>query len=66
MTKFYYFSGLGITIYQEPFTCCVITDFIKDPDFVCQLKEDLMELEFCQKSNDLYQFEQVGFLFPSP
>ena len=53
MIKFYHFSGLGITIYQEPFTCCVITDFIKDPDFVCQLKEDLMELEFCQKSNDL-------------
>ena len=42
-----------------------MTDFIKDTDFVSQLKEDLMELEFCQKSNDLYQFEQVVFLFPS-
>ena len=66
MIKFYHFSGLGTTIYQEPFTCCVMTDFIKDTDFVSQLKEDLMELEFCQKSNDLYQFEQVGFLFPFP
>ena len=42
-----------------------MTDFIKDTDFVNQLKEDLTELEFCQKSNDLYQFEQVVFLFPS-
>ena len=48
-----------IEIIQDPFQCCVIPNFIDDEDYLKELKADLMALEFNEKSNDLYKFQQV-------
>ena len=34
-------------------------NFVKDEDYLKHLKEELLELEFLAKSNDLYKFFQV-------
>ena len=49
----------GLHLYNEPYPCFVIKDFITDTNFVCKLKNELSELKFFEKSNDLFQFQQV-------
>ncbi|GBN62145.1 hypothetical protein AVEN_248793-1 [Araneus ventricosus] len=48
----------GAKIINEPFTCCVLPDFIQPNDFTDQLKKDVEELEVELKLSDLYQFKQ--------
>ena len=45
-------------IYKNPFSCCHLQEFLKDEDFLVQLKDELLSLNFHEKSNDLYQFHQ--------
>ena len=49
----------SVEILVEPFHCCVIQNFIKDDEFLDQLKSDVLSLNFHEKSNDLYKFQQA-------
>lgn len=51
---------LGILPASEPYPHCVIRNFIKDTKFVDDLQNALLKLEYYQKNNDLYKFEQVS------
>lgn len=46
------------TIVKHPFNCCQLKDFFEDDSFLRQLKEELLELNFSEKNNDLYKFHQ--------
>ncbi|XP_065069559.1 prolyl 3-hydroxylase OGFOD1-like [Rhopilema esculentum] len=48
----------AIEIITEPFHCCIIKNLIEDEEFLKELKSDLLSLEFNEKSNDLYKFQQ--------
>jgi len=48
----------GASIYKEPFRCFVLKDFVKDEEFVEELHDDLLKLDFNSKSTDLFQFQQ--------
>ncbi|XP_069693460.1 prolyl 3-hydroxylase OGFOD1 [Periplaneta americana] len=41
-----------------PFKHCIAEDFIEETEFLKELKEELLELDFIMKRNDLYQFHQ--------
>ena len=55
-------SECGVQLKVDPFPVFVIQDFFSDPNFVCSLKEELSNLDFHQKSNDLYKFLQSNDL----
>ena len=57
---FFFFVGSDACVLNAPFTCCVLPDFVRDGSFLTGLKEELLELDFNNKSNDLYKFQQVG------
>jgi hypothetical protein len=42
-----------------PFPHCIIKDFIHSEAFTENLQKELLELNFHEKSNDLYKFKQV-------
>uniref|UniRef100_T2M9H1 uS12 prolyl 3-hydroxylase n=1 Tax=Hydra vulgaris TaxID=6087 RepID=T2M9H1_HYDVU len=44
--------------FTDPFPCCTIKNFLKNVDYVNELKNELLQLDFIPKSNDLYQFKQ--------
>ncbi len=44
----------------EPFPHCRITHFLQSESFVGSLQEELLQLNFNSKSNDLYKFQQVS------
>ncbi|XP_035223894.1 prolyl 3-hydroxylase OGFOD1-like [Stegodyphus dumicola] len=48
----------GAKIVNEPFTCCVLPNFIKSDDYLIKLRNDISRLEMDDKVNDLYQFKQ--------
>lgn len=52
----YYSTGLELDIH--PFPHCVIPNFIESQNFLEGLKNELLDLHFNEKSNDLYQFKQ--------
>ncbi|XP_057299979.1 prolyl 3-hydroxylase OGFOD1-like [Hydractinia symbiolongicarpus] len=52
----------GVQLFNTPFQCCVIRDFINDKDFVQRLKDDLLALNFNSKETDLFQFHQTDDL----
>ncbi|XP_038068224.1 prolyl 3-hydroxylase OGFOD1-like [Patiria miniata] len=56
------------TLLRDPFSCCVLPNFVKDEAFLQGLKDELLDLPFEEKSNDLYKFQQSGALqnFSSP
>ena len=49
----------GLSLSQAPYCHCEMPDFIKDTDHLEALQEELKDLEFVQKNNDLYKFLQV-------
>ena len=60
----------GAKLLSEPFQCCILPNFIhedveasevSETTFLQQLKDELLRLKFYEKSNDLYQFHQVGY-----
>jgi hypothetical protein len=49
----------GAVIYDKPFTCVTLPNFISDEKYFKELKQELLKLNFNEKSNDLYKFKQV-------
>ncbi|GAB5582285.1 prolyl 3-hydroxylase OGFOD1 isoform X1 [Prionailurus iriomotensis] len=45
---------------MEPFLHCVIPDFIQSQNFLEGLQKELLNLDFHEKYNDLYKFQQVS------
>ncbi|XP_021341340.1 prolyl 3-hydroxylase OGFOD1-like isoform X2 [Mizuhopecten yessoensis] len=43
---------------HEPFTHCVLPNYIEDEEFLEKLQEELLDLTFAEKNNDLYKFHQ--------
>ncbi|XP_070562751.1 prolyl 3-hydroxylase OGFOD1-like [Ptychodera flava] len=48
----------GAVVHGEPFTCVKLPQFVQDTKFLEGLKDELLQLIFYDKSNDLYKFEQ--------
>merc|ERR1712080_345329 len=55
-------SDCGLHLYNEPFPCFCIKDFLSDSNFVDKLKNELSELNFHENSNDLLKFQQSNDL----
>ncbi|XP_037078380.1 prolyl 3-hydroxylase OGFOD1-like [Pollicipes pollicipes] len=47
------------TAFKEPFKCCQLKNFISDHEFLDSLKDELLDLDFVEKNNDLYKFHQT-------
>uniref|UniRef100_A0A8C9HJC6 2-oxoglutarate and iron dependent oxygenase domain containing 1 n=1 Tax=Piliocolobus tephrosceles TaxID=591936 RepID=A0A8C9HJC6_9PRIM len=52
------FSHEVIIMDMDPFLHCVIPNFIQSQDFLEGLQKELMNLDFHEKYNDLYKFQQ--------
>uniref|UniRef100_A0A2K5RC27 2-oxoglutarate and iron dependent oxygenase domain containing 1 n=1 Tax=Cebus imitator TaxID=2715852 RepID=A0A2K5RC27_CEBIM len=52
------FSHEAIVMDMDPFLHCVIPNFIQSQDFLEGLQKELMNLDFHEKYNDLYKFQQ--------
>ena len=48
----------NITVSNTPFNCISVKNFITNPEFLTDLKGECCQLEFQQKNNDLYKFQQ--------
>uniref|UniRef100_UPI00300F9A80 prolyl 3-hydroxylase OGFOD1 isoform 10 n=1 Tax=Mus musculus TaxID=10090 RepID=UPI00300F9A80 len=56
------FSHEAIALDMDPFLHCVIPNFIQSQDFLEGLHKELLSLDFHEKYNDLYKFQQkTGF-----
>lgn len=55
-------SECGLNLNNKPFPLAIIKDFISDQRFVNRLKDELLDLKFHQKSNDLFKFQQTDDL----
>ncbi|CAB3984871.1 prolyl 3-hydroxylase OGFOD1, partial [Paramuricea clavata] len=55
-------DGSGVSLHTYPFKHCIIRNFVKDEEYLKHLKEELLELQFKEKSNDLYKFYQSNDL----
>ncbi|KAK2179040.1 hypothetical protein NP493_517g00021 [Ridgeia piscesae] len=49
-------------LHTDPFTCCVLPNFLQDDKFLEGLRDELMDQIFCEKNNDLYKFQQTDDL----
>uniref|UniRef100_A0A667HLG2 2-oxoglutarate and iron dependent oxygenase domain containing 1 n=1 Tax=Lynx canadensis TaxID=61383 RepID=A0A667HLG2_LYNCA len=52
------FRHEAIVMDMEPFLHCVIPDFIQSQNFLEGLQKELLNLDFHEKYNDLYKFQQ--------
>uniref|UniRef100_H0V381 2-oxoglutarate and iron dependent oxygenase domain containing 1 n=1 Tax=Cavia porcellus TaxID=10141 RepID=H0V381_CAVPO len=52
------FSHEAIVMDMDPFLHCVIPNFIQSQDFLEGLHKELLNLDFHEKYNDLYKFQQ--------
>ena len=50
--------------FSSPFCCCQLHHFLQDPAFLTPLQDELLELDFTEKNNDLYKFRQTADLGP--
>ncbi|XP_048403128.2 prolyl 3-hydroxylase OGFOD1 isoform X1 [Stegostoma tigrinum] len=48
----------GLVVGTQPFAHCVISNFIQSQRFLEGLHKELLQLNFYEKSNDLYKFKQ--------
>lgn len=53
-----YSESDGPFIYNEPFFCCQLPTFLENETFLNDLKDELLNLKFYEKNNDLYKFHQ--------
>ncbi|WAR24149.1 OGFD1-like protein [Mya arenaria] len=51
-------DATGLQLSQEPFCHCMVPGFLSEEKDIEQLKDELMDLEFVPKNNDLYKFIQ--------
>ncbi|XP_069158776.1 uncharacterized protein [Procambarus clarkii] len=49
----------GLEVIKEPFTCCYLPNFLKNEDCLKGVVEELQDMQFIMKSNDLYKFSQT-------
>ncbi|XP_048461530.1 prolyl 3-hydroxylase OGFOD1-like [Rhincodon typus] len=49
----------GLAVGTQPFAHCVISNVIQRHRLLEGLQNELLQMNFCEKSNDLYQFKQV-------
>ncbi|MGH0166668.1 UNVERIFIED_CONTAM: hypothetical protein FKN15_066872 [Acipenser sinensis] len=56
----------GIEVDANPFPHCIIKDFIQSQSFLEGLQKELLDLNFRQKSNDLYKFKQAQLTASTP
>lgn len=49
----------AIVMDMDPFLHCVIPNFIQSQNFLEGLQKELLNLDFHEKYNDLYKFQQV-------
>lgn len=47
----------------DPFPHCKIDNFLQNEQFAKSLRDELLQLNFHRKSNDLYKFQQVSMYF---
>ncbi|XP_060593142.1 prolyl 3-hydroxylase OGFOD1-like [Ruditapes philippinarum] len=47
-----------VEVCHKPFRHCVVPNFLKDQETVEGLQDELLDLEFSEKNNDLYKFHQ--------
>ncbi|XP_027007841.2 prolyl 3-hydroxylase OGFOD1 [Tachysurus fulvidraco] len=52
------FSQGGVQLDCDPFPHCMIRNFVQNESFVENLRDELLQLNFHSKSNDLYKFQQ--------
>ncbi|KAL4236381.1 Prolyl 3-hydroxylase ogfod1 [Mactra antiquata] len=48
----------SVQFFSKPYKHCVLNNFLQNADDVTALREELNELEFSEKNNDLYKFHQ--------
>ncbi|XP_062922708.1 prolyl 3-hydroxylase OGFOD1 [Mobula hypostoma] len=53
-----YSHECGLLVSAQPFTHCVVPNFIQSQSFLTGLQNELLQLNFHEKSNDLYKFKQ--------
>lgn len=56
-----YFSAGDLELDCNPFPHCIIRNFLGSETFVENLQRELLQLNFHEKSNDLYKFKQVEY-----
>jgi hypothetical protein len=49
----------GVSFNSTPFRHCILSNFLQDEEAVDSLQDELLELNFAEKNNDLYKFHQV-------
>ena len=52
----------GVHIFKTPFTCTVLDNLVEGDEFLEAFKNELEELDYVEKNNDLYKFRQSGEL----
>lgn len=48
-----------IKAYRRPFFHCMLSNLVQNEDFIASLQDEILDLNFVEKSNDLYKFHQV-------
>jgi hypothetical protein len=54
----FFFIDFDVHLDTSPFKHCIVENFIHDREYLKELKEELLDLKFVMKRNDLYQFHQ--------
>ena len=57
-----YFVGANFELHVDPFKVCVLSNFVDcklENEFLENVKNELVGLDFNEKNNDLYKFKQV-------
>lgn len=52
------FTDFDVHMDISPFKHCILENFMCDTEYLKELKEELLDLKFSLKRNDLYQFHQ--------
>ena len=55
-------SNSDITVIKEPFTCCALKNVLHPNESIQELIQELKDVTFHEKNNDLYKFKQSGDL----
>ena len=51
-----------VSVSTDPFNCLVVKNFLKNPEFLEELRLECDNLKLSQKNNDLYKFHQSAAL----
>jgi hypothetical protein len=51
-----------MTVYKKPFLHCVLSHLVQNKEFIENLQDEILDLSFVEKNNDLYKFHQVEYV----